>query len=105
MAHSSEQQPSKPDTEQIRQLCELVLGKDGQQVKQILEDNAREMVGEVFFEALHDRVQYLLDELLKLGISVSIDDFGTGYSSLAYLIITYLLTYLLTYLQNYRLTN
>jgi len=50
MAHSSEQQPSKPDTEQMRQLRELVLGKDGQQVKQILEDNPREMVGEVFLK-------------------------------------------------------
>ena len=31
------------------------------------------------------KVQYLLDEVRKLGLSVSIDDFGTGYSSLAYL--------------------
>jgi diguanylate cyclase (GGDEF)-like protein len=33
----------------------------------------------------YDKVQYLLDEVRKLGMSVSIDDFGTGYSSLAYL--------------------
>ena len=32
-----------------------------------------------------DKVNYLLDEVRKLGITVSIDDFGTGYSSLAYL--------------------
>jgi diguanylate cyclase (GGDEF)-like protein len=31
------------------------------------------------------KVQYLLNEVRKLGISVSIDDFGTGYSSLSYL--------------------
>jgi diguanylate cyclase (GGDEF)-like protein len=33
----------------------------------------------------YDRVQHLLDEVRKLGITVSIDDFGTGYSSLSYL--------------------
>lgn len=33
----------------------------------------------------YDKVYYLLDEVRKLGMSVSIDDFGTGYSSLAYL--------------------
>ena len=31
------------------------------------------------------KVQYLLSEVRKLGLTVSIDDFGTGYSSLAYL--------------------
>ncbi|MEH6712129.1 MAG: bifunctional diguanylate cyclase/phosphodiesterase [Paraglaciecola polaris] len=33
----------------------------------------------------YDKVQFLLTEVRKLGISVSIDDFGTGYSSLSYL--------------------
>ena len=33
----------------------------------------------------YDKVYYLLNEVRKLGMSVSIDDFGTGYSSLAYL--------------------
>lgn len=33
----------------------------------------------------YDKVQYLLTEVRKLGVSVSIDDFGTGYSSLSYL--------------------
>ena len=33
----------------------------------------------------YDKVNFLLDEVRKLGMSVSIDDFGTGYSSLAYL--------------------
>jgi len=32
-----------------------------------------------------DKVQRLLNEVRKMGISLSIDDFGTGYSSLAYL--------------------
>ncbi|GAA0859598.1 bifunctional diguanylate cyclase/phosphodiesterase [Aliiglaciecola litoralis] len=32
-----------------------------------------------------DKVQQLLNDVRKMGISVSIDDFGTGYSSLAYL--------------------
>lgn len=31
------------------------------------------------------KVQHLLNEVRKLGISISIDDFGTGYSSLSYL--------------------
>ncbi|NCP65092.1 MAG: EAL domain-containing protein [Paraglaciecola sp.] len=31
------------------------------------------------------KVQFLLEEVRKLGISVAIDDFGTGYSSLTYL--------------------
>ncbi len=55
MAHSNKQQPNQSDTEQMRQIRELVLGKDGQQVKQTLKENAREMVGEVFSEALNDR--------------------------------------------------
>ena len=33
----------------------------------------------------YEKVQYLLGEVRKLGMSVSIDDLGTGYSSLAYL--------------------
>lgn len=33
----------------------------------------------------YQRVQFLLNEVRNLGISVSIDDFGTGYSSLSYL--------------------
>lgn len=33
----------------------------------------------------HAKAQQLLQELRKLGLSVSIDDFGTGYSSLSYL--------------------
>lgn len=33
----------------------------------------------------YQRVQFLLNEVRNLGITVSIDDFGTGYSSLSYL--------------------
>lgn len=39
----------------MRQIRELLLGKDGQHVTQTLKANARELVGEVFSEALHDR--------------------------------------------------
>tara|TARA_R110002153_G_scaffold271355_1_gene438598 strand:+ start:5084 stop:6847 length:1764 start_codon:yes stop_codon:yes gene_type:complete len=55
MAHSNEQQSNKPDTEQMRQIRELVLGNNGQHVTQTIKDNARELVSEVFSEALHDR--------------------------------------------------
>ena len=55
MAHINEQQSNKPDTEQMREIRELVLGKDGQHVTQTLKDNARVLVSEVFSEALHDR--------------------------------------------------
>jgi outer membrane protein OmpA-like peptidoglycan-associated protein len=58
MAHSNEQQPSQSDTQQMRQIRELVLGKDGEEVKKTFRDNARELVGEVFSEALHDREQH-----------------------------------------------
>jgi diguanylate cyclase (GGDEF)-like protein len=33
----------------------------------------------------YEKVNYLLNEVRKLGLTVSIDDFGTGYSSLSYL--------------------
>jgi outer membrane protein OmpA-like peptidoglycan-associated protein len=55
MAHINEQQSNQPDTEQMREIRELVLGKDGQHVAQTLKDNARVLVSEVFSEALHDR--------------------------------------------------
>jgi hypothetical protein len=80
MAHSNEQQSDKPDTEHMRQIRELVLGKDGQQVKQTLRDNAREMVGEVFSEALHDRekqdgsVNKVLLPLVEKSVEKSVAD-------------------------------
>jgi outer membrane protein OmpA-like peptidoglycan-associated protein len=55
MAHSNEPPPSEPDTEHMHQIRNLVLGEDGLHVKQTLKENAREVVGEVFSEALHDR--------------------------------------------------
>lgn len=58
MAHSNEQQSSTSDTEQMRQIRELVLGKDGQHVKQSLKNSARGLVGEVFSEALNDREKH-----------------------------------------------
>ncbi|WP_339719303.1 OmpA family protein [uncultured Paraglaciecola sp.] len=55
MAHLNEQPSSQSDTDQMRQIRKLVLGDDGLYVKQTLKDNARELVGDVFSEALHDR--------------------------------------------------
>lgn len=40
---------------QMEQLRELLLGKDNQQVTDTVKQNAREIVGDVFSEALHDR--------------------------------------------------
>lgn len=54
MAHSNDP-PSNSDTDQMQQIRKLVLGEDGLHVKQTLKENARELVGEVFSEALHDR--------------------------------------------------
>jgi hypothetical protein len=79
MANPNEQQPSKPDAEQMRQIRELVLGKDGQHIKQTLQENARELVGEVFSEALHGRekhdgsVNKVLLPLVEKSIERSID--------------------------------
>ncbi|MBU3004857.1 OmpA family protein [Paraglaciecola arctica] len=55
MADLNEQSSSNSDTAQMRQIRQLVLGEDGLHVRQTLKDNARELVGEVFTEALHDR--------------------------------------------------
>lgn len=42
-------------SQQMQQLRELVLGKDNSHVNQAVRDNARDIVSEVFSEALHDR--------------------------------------------------
>lgn len=31
----------------------------------------------------HENVRFLIDEMIKLGVSISIDDFGTGYSNMS----------------------
>jgi len=80
MAHSNEQQPSNTDTDEMRQIRELVWGKDGQHVKQILEDNARELVSGVFSEALLDRerqdssVNKVLLPLVEKSVEKSVAD-------------------------------
>lgn len=80
MAHSNEQKPNQSDTEQMRQIRELVLGKDGQQINQTVKDNAREWVGEVFSEALHDRekqdgsVNKVLLPLVEKSVEKSVAD-------------------------------
>lgn len=58
MPHSNEQQPKQANSEQMRQLRELVLGKDCHLVKQSIKTDARELVGEVLSEALHDREKH-----------------------------------------------
>lgn len=55
MANSQEDNTHTSDTQQMEKIRQLVLGEDGHLVKQTLKDNAREVVGEVFSEALHDR--------------------------------------------------
>ncbi|WP_158965954.1 OmpA family protein [Paraglaciecola sp. L3A3] len=55
MTNSQEAQPQIPDTEQMDKIRQIVLGEDGHVVKQALKENAREVVREVFSEALHDR--------------------------------------------------
>lgn len=80
MAHLNEQPSSKSDTEQMRHIRKLVLGEDGLYVKQTLKDNARELVGEVFSEALHDRerqdgsVNKVLLPLVEKSVEKSVAD-------------------------------
>ena len=90
MAHSNEQQPNQSDTEQMRQIRELVLGKDGQQIKQTLKNNARELVGDVFSEALHDRealdgsVNKVLLPLVEKSVEQSIANHSERYVGYLY---------------------
>ena len=55
MTQSSAPLTEPDDEQQMRALRELVLGESGQVVKQVLQDNARQVVSEVFSEALFDR--------------------------------------------------
>ena len=55
MTQSSEQLTGPDDEQQMRALRQLVLGESGEVVKQVLQDNARQVVSEVFSEALFDR--------------------------------------------------
>ena len=55
MSQSSEHNTTTDDEQQMRALRELVLGESGQVVKQLLQENARQVVSEVFSEALFDR--------------------------------------------------
>ena len=55
MANSTKQTPHTSDEQQMQTIRQLVLGEDGDVVKQTLQDNAREVVSQVFSEALHDR--------------------------------------------------
>lgn len=55
MSQSSEQTPENTDEQQMRALRKLIFGESGQVVKQLLQENARQVVSEVFSEALFDR--------------------------------------------------
>ncbi|MCF2949024.1 OmpA family protein [Paraglaciecola aquimarina] len=55
MTSSKQSQTQTSDSQQMEKIRQLVLGEDASLVKQTLKDNAREMVAEVFSEALHDR--------------------------------------------------
>ncbi len=55
MAKQPETSVTSTDNDQMKTIRQLVLGEDGEHVKQTLQDNAREVVSEVFSEALHDR--------------------------------------------------
>ncbi|WP_342806694.1 OmpA family protein [Alteromonas sp. M12] len=52
--HPNNSEPHEDDVA-MQQLRELLLGKNREQIKQVLKDNAREIVGEVVIEAIHDR--------------------------------------------------
>ncbi|TRY33800.1 OmpA family protein [Aliiglaciecola sp. M165] len=43
------------DQADLEKLREILLGNEKQQIKQVLQDNARQVVGDVVIEALHDR--------------------------------------------------
>ena len=55
MSQSSEPTPENTDEQQMRALRKLILGDSGQVVTQLLQENARQVVSEVFSEALFDR--------------------------------------------------
>jgi outer membrane protein OmpA-like peptidoglycan-associated protein len=53
--HAEPKEALSDEEQQMRILRELLLGEHGQHLKQALKDNAREVVSEVFSEALYDR--------------------------------------------------
>jgi outer membrane protein OmpA-like peptidoglycan-associated protein len=55
MSNYADTKPLSDEEQQMRILRGLLLGEHGQHLKQALKDNAREVVSEVFSEALYDR--------------------------------------------------
>lgn len=55
MAGSKELNSEQSDNQQMHEIRELVLGKDGLQIKQVVQLHARQWVGDVLSEAIHDR--------------------------------------------------
>jgi diguanylate cyclase (GGDEF)-like protein/PAS domain S-box-containing protein len=73
----SARQLGRPD---IARSVERVLRESGLEARYLRLD----ITETVYIKALEGNTQ-ALDELRRMGVSISIDDFGTGYSSLAYL--------------------
>jgi diguanylate cyclase (GGDEF)-like protein len=73
----SARQLGRPD---IARSVERVLRESGLEARYLRLD----ITETVYIKALEGNTQ-ALDELKRMGVSISIDDFGTGYSSLAYL--------------------
>ncbi|GAC13631.1 OmpA family protein [Aliiglaciecola lipolytica] len=55
MANNPDAKNVPDDEAAMRELRDIILGKNRQHVKQVLKDNAREIVGDVVIEAIHDR--------------------------------------------------
>lgn len=55
MADNTQDANHLSDDAQLQQLRKLIVGNDDARIKQVLQDNAREIVGDVVIEAIHDR--------------------------------------------------
>lgn len=70
---------SDPATGEMERLRELLLGKGRSEIKQVFEEHAREVVSEIFSEALHDRqnkdgsVNKVLTPLVEKSVEKSVE--------------------------------
>lgn len=72
---SDKGQPNIPKDPQMQELRDLLLGKDGQHVKNYVKTHARELVGSVVIEALNDRqkVDDSLNQVLQPTVEKSVE--------------------------------